>query len=452
VFPRVAVLAMLVAAACGGGTDGDEVETIGSVVDATRSANTARLRMELSFASGDGPSIVSEGVVDFGSGDSEMRSGPLGSDLGDDALVARTVGDEVLVGSGDGGDEESLWVRLPPPSSSADAVLGRLDPVWIADVLAHSSGDLTESGTGEVRGDPTTVYRLDLPNGSDLLALLAVPPDASATATMEVDAQGRLRRLVAEPDDPGPATDDGSGPPEFPVPERSELALWEFGTDVDVEEPPADTIVDFDDPGAGDVLAAVFDQAGAGIDRPSREPDAEMPVPSGTFALISAGQWEEVTWEVWQAPGTDGSVCHSVILQPPPLGGVLGEVSSEAGVPGFSDSPGAWPSCGPQADLFERGDPVQVITGWSRDADYWTMIGIAAPEISSLGVEVHEGEAIEVPVDPASHVFALFHRGSLSVDRIVPDAGEGASIECEPQEDSGYGITSLNCSGFVDRP
>jgi hypothetical protein len=30
---------------------------------------------------------------------------------------------------------------------------------------------------------------------------------------------------------------------------------------------------------------------------------------------------------------------------------------------------------------FERGDPVQVITGWSRDADYWSMIGIAAPEI-----------------------------------------------------------------------
>jgi hypothetical protein len=101
--------------------------------------------------------------------------------------------------------------------------------------------------------------------------------------------------------------------------------------------------------------------------------------------------------------------------------------------------------------LFERSDPVQVITGWSQDADYWSMIGIAAPEISSLRVELHEGEAIEVPVDPASHVFALFHRGRLSVNKVVPDAGESASIECEPEEDDGYGISFLNCSGFVGR-
>ena len=71
------------------------------------------------------------------------------------------------------------------------------------------------------------------------------------------------------------------------------------------------------------------------------------------------------------------------------------------------------------------------------------MIGIAAPEISSLRVELNEGEAIQVPVDAASHVFALFHRGPLSIDKVVPDAGASASIECEPQEDDGYGISFL---------
>jgi hypothetical protein len=90
------VLATLVAAACGSGGDRDDAATVGSVADATRSANTARLEMELSLADGDGPSAVSEGVVDFESGESEMRTGPLGSDLGDDAMVARTVGDRAV--------------------------------------------------------------------------------------------------------------------------------------------------------------------------------------------------------------------------------------------------------------------------------------------------------------------------------------------------------------------
>jgi hypothetical protein len=63
-----------------------------------------------------------------------------------------------------------------------------------------------------------------------------------------------------------------------------------------------------------------------------------------------------------------------------------------------------------------------------RDADYWSMIGTAAPEISSLRAEPSEGEAIE-----------------------VPESGGRASIECEPQEDDGYGTSYLNCPGVVGR-
>jgi hypothetical protein len=270
---------------------------------------------------------------------------------------------ELFVGTGNEGEEETLWVRLPM-AADAGAMPLRLDPLSIAEDLARSSGELTESGGSDVQGDPTTVYRLDLPTGSDLLPLLAVPADVSVTATMEVDNQGRLRRLVAEPDDPGRASDDESGPLEFPVPERSELVLWDFGIDVEVDEPPPGATVDFGDPRAGEVFAAVFDWPGGDSDRPNDETELEMPVPSGPFALIAQGQWEEVTWEVSQAPGTEGSVCHSVMLRPPPDTGVPGGVSTEADVPGFIESTTPFPSCGPQADMFEHGDPVQVITGW----------------------------------------------------------------------------------------
>ena len=77
--------------------DPSAVVTVGSVADATRSAETARLRVELSLAAGDGASTLSEGVVDFASGDSELRTGPLGAELGDDALIVRTVGDDAFV-------------------------------------------------------------------------------------------------------------------------------------------------------------------------------------------------------------------------------------------------------------------------------------------------------------------------------------------------------------------
>jgi hypothetical protein len=140
-----------------------------------------------------------------------------------------------------------------------------------------------------------------------------------------------------------------------------------------------------------------------------------------------------------------------VRLVPPPQGGVLGEVANDAGIPGLGGSPGNSYSCGPRADLFQIGDPVQVITGWYLDADYWSMIGTTAPEVSSLRVELNDGEAIDVPVDPVSHVFALFHREALSIAKVVPDAGAAASIDCEPNEDTGYGVSFLNCSGFVDR-
>ncbi len=440
------MLAILVAAACGGG-EGDRVVTVGVVADATLSAESARLRIELSLGDGDGPSTFSEGVVDFESGDGEMRTGPLGSDLGDDAIVARTVDDDLFVGTANSGDEDFSWVRLPPLPTATVAMRPRLDPVSIADELARSSAKLTESGASEVEGDPTTVYRLDLPHGSDLLPSVGVvPADTSVTATMEVDNKRRLRRLEVEPDQPGRATDNDGGTPELLVPEHFELVLWDFGINVDVKEPPSDAIVDFDDPRADDVFAAMFEWPG-GDDLLDPPTDA-MPVPTGPFAVIASGQWEAVTWEVWQAPGSDGSVCHSVTLQPPPTGSVVGDSAKEAGVPSLSDSTGASSSCGPQADLFVHGDPVQVISGWSRDADYWSMIGIAAPDVASLRVELNEGEAIEVPVDPVSHAFALFHREPLSIEKIVPDAGESASIECVPQDEGGY-VSFLNCTGVI---
>jgi hypothetical protein len=450
VLRAAVVLVVLVAAACGDAGDGAGVITTGSVVDATRSAATARLRLEVAHVAGGWTSTASEGVVDFESGDSELKSGPVGSDL-HDGVVVRMVGNEVFLGPEGSEASGGTWVRLSTPAD-AQALGLVFDPVSIVGELTRSSGDLTAAGQGEVRGEATTVYRFDLESGSRLLPLLAVPADTSVTATMEIDHEGRLRRLVVEPDHPGTLTDTGVESFEYPVPERSELELWHFGVDVNVDAPPQDTVTDFDDPASGDALAAIFEPSELPTDVAVDAPEIETPEPAGPFVKVAEGHWGNVSWEVWQAPTSDTRVCHSIILRPPPNRGLLGRIGIDAGSPGAGEAPGETYRCGPQADLFERGDPVQVLTGWSLDADYWSMLGTAAPEISSLRVELDDGEAIDVPVDPASHVFALFSHAPLSIDKLIPDAGRIASIDCEPEEDHGYGVSHLNCAGTVRRP
>jgi hypothetical protein len=108
------------------------------------------------------------------------------------------LGNEVFLGAASGEASGGTWVRRSTPAD-AQALGFVFDPLSIVGERTRSSGDLTSAGEGEVQGD-TTAYRFDLGSGSRLLPLLAVPIDTSVTATMEVDHEGRLRRLVVEPD------------------------------------------------------------------------------------------------------------------------------------------------------------------------------------------------------------------------------------------------------------
>jgi hypothetical protein len=154
--------------------------------------------------------------------------------------------------------------------------------------------------------------------------------------------------------------------------------------------------------------------------------------------------WEDVSWEVWEAPTTDGGVCQTFELDPPPAADEIGDDA----FPGEIEHDGELATCGPKADLFKRGDPVQLIGAWYADADYWYFAGTVAPEISALDVELRNGRRLRVEVDSTSRVFALFSRSELAIKRVRPDAGTKATITCvmEDEEDlAGF----LNCSGRV---
>lgn len=426
--------------------DDDGAITVAAVAEATRSADSARIRIDLTYPGREKPTRT-EGVINFRTGESRLET-RFGGTSDESSAITITVGDEWFVGPADHDENGPSWVRFPEPEGDRGEPFAGLvvDPAALVDELKRAATDLERAGSGDVRGERTHTYRIKLRSGSRVLPLMMIPPNESSGGTMDVDNQGRLRRLVIEPDGPGlPKKDDHDA--AFPVPTSSELELWGFGVDVEVEQPHTDDIVDFDDPKAGELMSRIFD----GLDIPSNDasevPDPVDPELSGPFVKVAGGTWENVTWEVWEAPTTDGRVCRTFELDPPPAPDRFGDFA----IPGLIQRDGHQASCGPKADLFRSGDPVQQLGSWYADSDYWYFAGTVAPEISALDVELKNGSTIRVEVDPVSKVFTLFSRDGLRIEEVRPDAGGKASITCVVENDQDFAAGFLNCSGTVHR-
>lgn len=441
-----AFVAVCLAGGCGSSADVPSASA-GTVTEATRSAESARLRVAVTSRSGAFTSIVSEGVIDFRTGDSEFTTSLVGVNPAEQR-IDRTVSGELFLGTTRPDSSGATWVRILPSSDGTDSVrpMGWVDLTSILDELGNSTAELTRTGEGEVRGDETVIYDFELQVDSGLAALTMLAAGTPATTTIDMDREGRLRRLVVEPHDVG-VTPGVAGHGPAVIPDRVELELWDFGIDVDVEKPAPESVVDLDDPRAPELLAQLFGVSD--LEPPDRVdlPAMDPPELAEPFSEIDHGTWENVSWRVWEASTADDGVCYAVELEPPAMrnGGANGQLD----LPGAIAHNGHSASCGARADWFDRGQPLQLLGDWSESADYWHIIGTAAPNISSLSVELDNGGTIDVPVEPTSHVFVLFSREPLSVRLVVPDAGDAASIRCLPDMTDGYGITDLSCSGSV---
>lgn len=432
--------------ACSSSDDGDGEVTVAAVADATRSADTARVRMEISFED-DAQSATTEGVVDLRSGDGLLQSQFSTSDAGARVLI---VDGETFVGPSESIDDGPAWITFPQTDLAADEgpLTGVVfDPGTLVEKLQEGATSVKPDGTDEIRGESTTTYRLDFRSGSDVLSLLSIPKGASASGTMDVDGARRLRRLVVEPDESGFPTEDGredDGRLRLPVPARATLELWDFGTEIKVERPDPSSVVDFDDPAGGELMSRIF--GGVGMpDGDTEFPDLVEPTLAGPFARVASGSWEDVTWEVWEAPTEDDRVCRTFELTPPPSP----DNGDHPPFPGTVYREDELASCGPRADLFRRGDPVQLLGGTLLTGDYFVLAGEVAPEITALEVVLDDGETLRVPVDPATKLFMHFSRKELELKQLRPDAGSRASIECDFEDDPG--LPFLNCSGTVRR-
>lgn len=367
---------------------------------------------------------IGEGSVDFVAGDGRIVSSP-------GSVIWLTKAGEQFLGPQPPPERGPRWVRLPRVEGGDTAsITGQMNPALLVGELEKLGTKLTPRGRGRVRGATTTAYEFTIARDADRPVVLSLPLATRSKAVMDVDDAGRLRRLVVTAPEPAPATADERA---YPPLSRFELELWDFGVDVSVRAPEPNSVVDFDDPRAGELLSAAlpFDED---EDVVGGQPDDSL---SGPYSKRASGVWGDVTWEMWEAPTTDGRVCVTFEPTPPPDPQAYPLQSGDSLDRGANDA-----SCFPRPDLFEEGDPLYTFD-YFGDGEYWYLAGIAAPEIAKLTVTFRGGMRLEVPVDPTTHAFALFNRQPQKIAEITANAGTNTRIRCVPDPELGL----LECSG-----
>lgn len=263
-----------VATACGGsGTDttasaDDPAQIVRAASERVVEDGTSRLALEVATSTeGMDLTVFGEGLVDYEAETAEFTVSLPGTD---DELTLRLLSDALFL-TGLPGSPPDQWVRVDADDLGSESGLGDLgtftDPTTSFDQLQAVSDDVTEVGTEDVRGTTTTHYR-----GSVLLADVVEQAPADQREAMQqqlqplqdagveslpfdayIDDDGRLRRMVQTvtldpaaltgeaPVEPG-APDEQ--PQAAPVEVVTTIDVFDFGVEVDIEEPPADQVTD----------------------------------------------------------------------------------------------------------------------------------------------------------------------------------------------------------------
>jgi hypothetical protein len=223
------------------------------------------------------------------------------------------------------------------------------------------------------------------------------------------------------------------------------LELWDFGVEVDLVAPDPADVVEWDDPEAhGDIDDGLSDGE---VDDAPFDADLHVPELTGPFALSAAGAWRDLTWEVWEAPATDGRTCRTFEIDGP-------EVASLDVIPygGWPAHDGVMALCHPDSDAgFGFVQAAEVLSSGPATADAWYMEGRAAPDVLALEIELADARDLRVPVDPTSGVWVLFDDREVRLTSVVARTVDGQSIACDTEPGDTVGSSYFFCDGPVGR-
>ena len=249
-------------------------------ITTTAAAKTARIDLEVGVSGDTAARMTAEGVVDFGTGDSQLTmhmDTPLGSAVNGEIEMRSVDGVAYirLPAGLPGVPDSKPWLavdtsKLGGSGGSAFGFTGEADPTKALAYLETVSSDVREVGSETIRGADTTRYRatLDLAKSVDGANVPQGLRDTmkqfaglfgTIPADVWIDGDGRLRRMSLTLDlgqmFRGIFGETGSKAGNAVITES--LDFYDFGTPVHVEAPPADQVSQF--PNAGDFPSLKID-------------------------------------------------------------------------------------------------------------------------------------------------------------------------------------------------
>lgn len=268
----IAVLA-LAAAGCAGIEQRTPRERVAHAAAQMGEVSSARFEMTMTTS---GAAQIPEGYAVTGHGTTEPAAQRmhLVMDLGDmvppeereaipgQDLTMEMIQDGLVTYTRTGMATGERWVRMdaeqmgldPAELQAMGSPMGGGDPTMMLDSLRALAGDVTEVGTEDVRGEPTTHYRftIDMDRAladlepqtrerlrqmSPYIALGEIPTE------VWIDADDRIRRMrqVVDLAQAGPPFADQGG--TF----TTTIELLDFGAAEPIELPPAELVDDFSD-------------------------------------------------------------------------------------------------------------------------------------------------------------------------------------------------------------
>lgn len=277
---RATILAVAFAllTACGspgtsseGGFEGDATQLIAASADATTDAGSALMTMQMTMSTPRGEvTMDAEGAYDFAHSKGEMTmtmelpeaAGEMGGTQTIDMVFEDLVVYMKYPMMSQLAPGSKPWIRLDLEVIGRESGMdfgsmmqsGTSDPSQMLEWLRGVSGDVEVVGEEEVRGAPATHYAgtIDFDKVADqapaevreqLKASISTMTKAIGTSTVPfdvwIDDQGRAVRMEQSFDFTGGATEEASM--------SITVDIFDFGTEVDIQIPPASQTSDFQD-------------------------------------------------------------------------------------------------------------------------------------------------------------------------------------------------------------
>lgn len=262
-FAWLLVLTLVLAPAC---AKASAQERVAQSAIKTSDAGSARMSMKMDSQRGAQQiSMTAEGAIDFKTQKLAMTMdlGAMGQQAGMTQLEVRSGGTTFYmkfpnyqqIGMPTPWVKVDLTALAGVPGMESLSQLNNNDPSKTMQMLRGVSDNVVQVGAEEVRGAPTTHYKASIDVDK---ALEEVPQESreslqrifeqagAKTVPTEVwlDQEGLLRRQKITMDfsnAKGTAAAGGQAPTGMVI----DLQLYDFGTDIDVEPPPADQVTDF---------------------------------------------------------------------------------------------------------------------------------------------------------------------------------------------------------------